>query len=403
MGKCDYKYATEVLVNNVVPTGICSVGLNELYGRILAEDLVAEENVPAFARSPYDGYAFRACDTAGASEERPVTFKVIENIRAGQVAEKEVTENTAIRLMTGAPIPKGADAVCKYEDTVFTDTEVTISAGYKSGANVVAEGEDIKLGTTLAKAGTRIDIGIIGTAASLGLSAVKVYIKPKAGIISTGDEIVAPGEELPYGKIRNSNSHTIAAALRQLGFETVYLGHARDDVDEICDLIARGEEDCDLIVSTGGVSVGDYDLVPDAMEKKGYSIPVGGVKMKPGMACAYGVKDGRLMLGLSGNPASSLTNLQCVCAPALRKMTGLSEYGHRLIKMELADDFRKGSNGVRFIRGRLDFVDGRVVLRASQDQGNIVMSSVIDCNAYGIIAPDRAPVYAGEIIDGFIV
>ncbi len=403
MKKCDYREAMEILIDNTAPVDISSAGLDDMYGRILAEDIIAGENVPAFARSPYDGYAFRACDTLKASKEEPVTLKVIESIRAGQAAENEVVQDTAIRLMTGAPIPVGADSVCRYEDTVFTQQEVRISRSYSSGENVVAVGEDIKKGSTLAKAGERIDVGIIGTAASLGIKSIRVYKKPLAGIRSTGDELVCEGEELKYGRIRNSNSYTIAAALDQMGIDSTYLGHARDDIGKIEELITKGEDSCDVIISTGGVSVGDYDLVPDAMAKKGYRIPVAGVKMKPGMACAYGIRDGRLMLGLSGNPASSLTNLQCICAPALRKLAGLGACRHRITKLALAKDFKKESRAVRFVRGRADFEDGKVLLKIPEDQGNIVISSVIGCNAYGIIPGDSIPLSAGQMIDGFLI
>ena len=403
MNKIDYHEATEMLIRNVTPIGICTVDVNNMQGRILAEDIIAEENVPYFAKSPYDGYAFYSGDTSGASKENPVTLKVIENIKAGQPARLEITENTAIRIMTGAPIPEGADAICKYEDTEFTETEVTLFRSYGPGENVITIGEDIRRGTVLAKAGTVIDIGIIGTAASLGLNELKVYKIPVAGIISTGDEIADLNEDLPFGKIRNSNSHTIAAALKNLGFCTKYLGRAKDDVNEIAALITKGEADCDIIISTGGVSVGDYDLVPDAMKLKGYNILAEGVIMKPGMACAYGIRDGKLLLALSGNPASALTNLQCVCAPALRKLTGLGKYRHKIIPMILKRDFKKGSNSIRFIRGMTDYEDGRVILNVSPDQGNIVISSAIGCNAYGMIPPGQAPVLSGETIEGFIV
>ena len=402
MNKADYKEATEILIENITPVGTRMARLEDLYGQILAEDLVSKEDVPYFAKSPYDGYAFRSADTQASSKENPVTFRVIENIKAGQCAGQEVTGNTAIRLMTGAPLPKGADAICKYEDTSFTESTVTLFHPYSAGENVITVGEDIKKGTVLATKGTRVDIGIMGTASSLGMNEMKVYKRPVAGILSTGDEIADPEEDLPYGKIRNSNRYTIAAALQNLGFDTLYLGRAEDDVNEIAGLIAKGEKECDVIISTGGVSVGDYDLVPDAMEQTGYRILVKGVNMKPGMACAYGVRDGKLMLGLSGNPASSLTNLQCICAPALRKMTGLCDYRHKPIQMTLKKDFRKGSGSVRFIRGTLDFGEGKVFLTAPKEQGNIVISSAINCNAYGIIPADVSPLLSGEIIEGFL-
>ena len=403
MGKTDYKEAMELLIENVSPIGTCMVGLDDLYGRILAEDLLSGEDVPYFAKSPYDGYAFRAGDTSECSKENPVTLKVIENIKAGQCAKNEVISGTAVRLMTGAPLPKGADAICKYEDTSFTESEVTIFRPYAAGENVIMIGEDFKKGTVLATKGTRVDIGIIGTASSLGFNEIKVYKRPVAGILSTGDEIVDSEEEMPYGKIRNSNRYTIAAALNQLGFDTVYLGRADDNVTAIAELISKGEEIADIIISTGGVSVGDYDLVPDAMEGSGYEILVRGVRMKPGMACADGLKEGKVMLALSGNPASSLTNLQCICYPALKKLAGYRDYDHKLIKLKLKNECKKAGKGTRFLRGRLELTDGEAFLDFPKEQGNVVISSAAFCNAYGIVADMQAPVPAGTLVDAFLI
>jgi molybdopterin molybdotransferase len=239
--------------------------------------------------------------------------------------------------------------------------------------------------------------------ASLGIRQAEVYRRVIAGIISTGDEVTDLSEPLKPGMIRNSNRYTIAAALESIGIDTVYLGHAGDDKEETKKLILLGEAGCDVVVSTGGVSAGEYDLVPDAMEAAGYELLVRGVDIKPGMACAYGVKDNMIMLALSGNPASSLTNLQCVCYPALRKLMGMEGYGHELIKMKIGNDFLKKSKGVRFIRGTVKIEKGNAVFRASGAQGNVVISSTIGCNAYGIITDKEGSIKAGTMIDGFLV
>ena len=403
MNKHGFKEAQKILTDHIQATGTETVNIKKLYGRVLAEDITAMENVPPYARSPYDGYAFMASDTCWVSEERPVTLKVIENIKANQVPFNFVSSGTAIRLMTGAPIPGGADAVCKYEDTEFTDEEVTIKREYSSGENIIFAGEDIERGTLLARKGDIIDTGLTGTMASLGITEAEVYKRPVAGIISTGDEVIDIEEPLHPGMIRNSNRYTIASALESIGFDTVYLGHACDDEEEIKKLILDGERDCDIIVSTGGVSAGDYDLVPKAMELAGFNILVKGVNIKPGMACAYGIKYGMLMLALSGNPASSLTNLQCVCYPALRKLMGIRKYEHEPIKLKMKYDCVKKSHGVRFIRGRLKIEDGIAVLEASNEQGNVVISSTIGCNVYGIVSEEDEPPKAGTMIDGFLV
>jgi len=400
----EFSEAVKLLSERVSAAGMEEVDLKYSYGRILGSDIYAGEDIPSFDRSPYDGYAFRAADTEGASEDHPVTLKVIENIRAGQMPSKEVTGGTAIRLMTGAPLPEGADTICKYEDTDFTDTTVSIKKNYRAGDNIVKAGEDVKKGTQIVGKGCPVDPGIAGALSSLGQLSVTVYKKPLAGIISTGDEVVDPGEKPVPGKIRNSNRYTLEAALSKIGIDSVYLGHADDRVNDIRKLMEEGEERCDLIISTGGVSVGDYDLVPDAMTGYGVEIFLDGVRMKPGMACVYGVKNDKLFLGLSGNPASALTNLQCVCFPALRKLTGLKEYDHRYVNF-MADTEIPGSRSVftRFIRGKTVIRDGEIMFNAPSAQGNVVISSAVCCDTYGILPPGSPAVKSGGRLKGILI
>ena len=399
----DYQTAKELLLRYASCPDSEMADIGQVYGRILGEDIVAHENVPGFARSPYDGYAFCAVDTVDCGDGRNVTLKVIDRLRAGEVSKKRVVSGTAVRLMTGAMLPDGADAICKYEDTDFTKDSVTLKHQYRSGENVVAAGEDIQTGRILAEKGSRVDPGLNGALASLGIASCRVMKKLRVGILSTGDEVIPVGEALSPGKIRNSNRYTISAALMRQGMETVYIGHAKDDRQSLIRMIEAGETMCDVIVSTGGVSVGDYDLVPEAMAGCGYEILVRGVAIKPGMACAYGIKNGRMMLALSGNPASSLTNLECVCMPALKKMAGFREYDHHMIRMRLKRDIRKGAKGIRFIRGKLVYEEGQLVLDAAFEQGNIVISSAIGANAYGVLRDVLGPVSAGTMIDGFIL
>ncbi|MBR5376829.1 MAG: molybdopterin molybdotransferase MoeA [Lachnospiraceae bacterium] len=399
----DYREAVKLLSGMADPVGTQEEDLSLSFGRILGADIKADENVPSFDRSPYDGYAFRADDTKEASKGHPVTLKVIENIRAGQMPRGKVKSGTAVRLMTGAPIPAGADAVCKYEDTDFTDDTVSLRECYSPGENIVTAGEDIRKGTTVAKKGYPVDAGTAGTLASLGHLRVCVYKRPVAGILATGDEVTDPEKELLPGKIRNSNRFIMAAALKGIGFDTVYLGQADDTVEDIGRLILKGYDTCDVIISTGGVSAGDYDLVPDAMEGCGYEILARGVGMKPGMACAYGMKEKKLMLALSGNPASALTNLQCVCYPALKKMAGYAVYDHQIVHFKTGQDILKTGGGTRFVRGRTLIRDGQLILDAPSAQGNVVISSAVGCDAYGVLSGVKAPVMSGSDIEGFFV
>ena len=398
-----YKETKKLLADQVDSIGCEMVPLEQAYGRILGEDMTAGENVPCFARSPYDGYAFCAADSSECGNGRTVSLAVIDQISAGEVSPKTVVRGTAIRLMTGASLPEGADAICKYEETDYTENSVTLHKVYRSGENVVAVGEDIKEGTLLARRGTVIDPGLIGTFASLGICEVKVHRRLKVGILTTGDEVIKIDKILTSGKIRNSNLYAMQAVLARAGMDTVYIGHASDDVDDLCKWIETGEKECDVIVSTGGVSMGDYDLVPDAMSWSGYTILAQGVEIKPGMACAYGWKGGRIMLALSGNPASALTNLECVCMPALKKMAGYAEYDHKVFRAVLKEKYEKGAKGTRLLRGRLEYGDNGLTFIAAHKQENNVLSSFIGVNAYGMIVDCKDPIPAGYSIEVFVI
>ncbi len=397
----DFITARDLLLNVVQPVGTEELPLSECFGRVLAASVTAAENVPPFDRSPYDGYALRSVDTVGASREAPVTLRIIEEVPAGAVPTRPCTQGSAVKILTGAPIPEGADAVINYERTEFTESSVKIFAPIKSGDNIVRTGEDVRKGDILIREGQVIDPGAAGTLAAQGIARPKVYRRPKVGVISTGNEVTEIDAPLAPGKIYNSNRYTLLAALQEIGCESVYLGLAGDCPEDICELIRKGLADCDAVVTTGGVSVGDYDFTPDAMERAGVNILFRGVQLKPGMACAYGEKEGKLVCGLSGNPASSLTNFYTVAAPALKKMTGLRDYAPQEIQVTLAADFKKKSPATRLLRGRLDLSDGTVRLAIAKDQGNVVISSAIGCDGMAIVPGGTGPIAAGTTLKGF--
>ena len=393
--------ARDLLLGLVKPVDAETVSLDNCAGRVLAFDLLAAEDVPAFDRSAYDGYALRAADIGTAGREQPVTLRITETIPAGCVPALPVTPGTAAHLMTGAKLPEGADCVINFERTEFTDETVTLFAPLKPGDNVVKRGEDVAAGSLLAAAGTLIDAGLAGTLAAQGVAKVQVYRRPVIGLISTGSEVVEADRPQPDGKIRNANRASFTALLSREGCEVRYLGLAGDEAEAIRALIAEGLRTCDAVILTGGVSVGDWDVTPEAMTRAGAEILLRGVAMKPGMACAYGTADGKPVLGLSGNPASALTNF-CVCAlPAIRRLQGRKEALPQPVKAALARDFRKKSPSTRFLRGRLRLESGSVVLEASADQGNIVLSSTIGCSAFALIPAGSGPVAAGTLLEGF--
>lgn len=398
-----YEQARVLLLAVVHPVETEYIPLSECGGRILARDLIAQENVPAFDRSPYDGYAVCAEDTAFAAKERPVTLRILEEVPAGAVPTQAVVPGTATKVLTGAPIPKGADAVIMYEKTVFTDEIVTLFAPVKPGSNIVRTGEDIGKGAVLARSGTVIDPGLAGTLAAQGEAMPLVYRKPKVALLSTGSELVEADAAPGAGKIRNSNRYMLEAALKQIGYEPVYLGIADDSAADISARLNEGLAKCDAVVTTGGVSVGDYDLTPEAMERCGAEILFRGVDMKPGMACAYGVKEGKLICGLSGNPASALTNFYAVALPALKKLTGRNTYLAQEIQIRLSNSFPKKSPKTRFLRGKLELKDGAVCMELPKDQGNVVLSSTIGCNVMALVPAGSGPLEAGTVLKGFLL
>lgn len=377
--------------------------LTGLPGRILAEDVRAIIDIPPFDNSPYDGYAFRAADSANASEDTPVTLRVVEEIPAGSISERRLEPGTAAKILTGAPLPEGADTVVKFEAANFTAEAVTIFSRFRPGQDVIATGEDVRAGVPLGWKGEIVDPALAGSLAAQGLTSLMVYRKPRVGIISTGSELVEPGQPISGGTIRNSNRYVLEAAVAMAGAEPVFLGSARDEADSIAALISRGLAECDLIISTGGVSVGDYDLTPEALEMAGATVMVRGVRLKPGGACAYGEKGGRLVFCLSGRPASALVNFYAVVLPCLRRLCGHRNHRPPMLKVELVDGFPKKSPETRIIRGRLDFSSGRVRMRVPSEQGNCVLHSLIGCDVMAVIPAGSPPLTAGTTLDGYLI
>ena len=395
--------ARSLLLDRVQPVDREDAALDACAGRVLAFDLKAGEDVPPFDRSAYDGYAFRAEDTERASEARPAALRITETVRAGQTPKYPVRPGEAAHVMTGAIIPEGADCVINFERTKFTADAVTLFEPMKSGSNIVKRGEDVKAGALLAPCGTVIDAGLAGALAAQGIPRVPVYRKPVIGLVSTGSEVVEADQDQPLGTIRNANRAAFTALLTKEGCAVRYLGLAGDEAESIRTLISEGIKTCDAVILTGGVSVGDWDVTPDAMEKAGADILLRGVRMKPGMACAYGIADGKLVLGLSGNPASAFTNFCACCLPAVRRLCGRLDPLPRAFQASLEKGFRKKSPADRFLRGRLALEDGTVRFLASKDQGNAVLSSAIGCNSFLLIPGGSGPVEAGTKLNGFML
>ena len=398
-----FEEARTLLLEKVRSVESETLALEACGGRVLAKGATAPCSAPPFDRSPYDGYAFRAADSTGASRETPVTLHVLEEVAAGSVSRCPVTEGTAVRIMTGAPIPEGADAVVMFEKTVFTAETVTLFEAAQPGDNVVRAGEDVRAGDLLAEAGSLIDAGTLGTLASQGFASLEVFQKPRVGVVSTGSELIELGEPLRPGKIYNSNRYTFTALLAEAGCEPAWLGSAGDQAEAIAALLREGVKTCDAVLLTGGVSAGDFDLTPAALEACGAEIFFRRVDMKPGMACCYGMASEKLICGLSGNPAAAMTSYYAVALPALKKLCGRRQCLPRELTVTLSEGFRKKSPVTRFLRGTLDLADGEVRMSVSPKQGNGVLSSAKGCDAMAVVPPGSGPLAPGTKLKGFML
>ena len=398
--KLSWQEAGDILMEQAVPVGTERKKLQDACGRILAAPVAALENVPPFDRSPYDGYALRSADTAGAL---PVTLRILEEIPAGSVPTQALTPGTAVKILTGAPVPEGADCCVKFEETTFTAETVTVSRQLAPGENLVREGEDVRAGQLLAEPGSRVDSGIAGAVASQGIAELEVYQVPRIGVLSIGSELIAPGEPQRPGSIYNSSRYALQAVLEAEGMAVSFYPIPRDDTDAIAALVDQALQENDAVITTGGVSVGDYDLTKSAYEQAGVQILCGDLSLKPGGKSWYGIRDGRLIFGLSGNPASAMTNFYAIVLPALRKLRGDKDGRLPELSAVLAEDFKKGGKQTRLLRGRLSVQDGRLAFFPADKQGNSAIHTLAGANALAEIPAGAGPQKAGAQIKVYYI
>jgi len=375
------------------------IGLLQSLNRVLAHDIYAGDNLPPFDRSPLDGYAVRAEDIAPASLENPVCLEVIEEIRAGYEAVREVTPGTAIAVMTGSPLPGGADVVVMFEETQRQGQAVSVCKSYPANSNISRAGEDVRKGEMVLEAGSVITPGAVGMLAALGYSRVEVFRRPRVALLSTGDELVDIDQPLRPGKIRNSNLYALAAAVQEAGGETVLLGVAPDEREATAHKVSQGLAEADLVLTTGGVSVGDYDVVKEVLAGLGADLLFWRVAMKPGTPSVAAKKGDKLVIGLSGNPAAALITFELLVRPALRKMQGRKGIWRQGATAVMEDQFLKNGRQRRFLRAMVYREKGgyRVALAGKQNPG--VMKSILHCNALIDVPPERGPLQAGDTVE----
>ncbi len=391
--------AKKLILDKIKSLGLEEVNIEDSVGRILYEDIYSPINNPPFPRSPLDGYAIRGEDTKGATKENPVTLTVIDKIYAGYVSKKIVKENEAIRIMTGAPIPTGANSIIRQEDTDEGIKTVKVYSELNPYDNYCFEGEDFKKGTKLIEKGTLITSSEIIALASMGFNKVKVYKKAIVGIINTGDEIQNPGIKLNNGKIYNSNGYFLKARLLELGFESVLYNLICDEDDEIVKAIDYLEDKCNIIISTGGVSVGEKDRVIISAKKAGYNILFWKVDIKPGSPMFAAFKEDKLYIGLSGTPVAAATTFELTCRDALSKMYNTKSLCIKKRLGVLMDDYNKVSKKRRFLRVYINNENRVFINNVYQTPGQV--HTMINSNAI-LEIPKNKELKKGEEVEVLI-
>lgn len=382
-------------LSHIQPLGFEKVSILESLGRVISEDMIAPRDLPPYDNSGMDGYAIRSEDIAYASEKTPVRLEVIEDLRAGFVSEKTVQKGQTIRIMTGAPVPKGANAVVPVEETTREDGSVLVLKPVGFGEYIRKAGEDVKKGHRVMAKGDMIRPSEIGMLASMGKSFVSVYQRPSVAILCTGEELADVGETLNGAKIVSSNSYTLAAQVRECGAIPIQLGIAKDEKEEIREKILQGLRS-DVFISSAGVSVGDYDFVREVLKELGVEMIFWRVAMKPGKPVAFWMRDGKPAFSLPGNPVSSMVTFEQFIRPALLKMMGHQKLFRPVIEATLKEEIRKEPGKKHFIRAVVSYDRQGYSVTTTGPQGSGILRSMVRANGLIVLPEDCAIVKAGE-------
>lgn len=370
--------ARATILQRLAPRPGVELPLAEAAGRVLAAPVRATRTVPPFRNSAMDGYAVRAHDVGPASADRPVRLAVVGEVAAGQVATRSLPPGGAIRIMTGAALPTGSDAVVRIEDTRSYDGSVDILASVAAGTYVREAGEDIRAGEEALPAGVAVSPARIGLLASLGIDQVLCHPLPQVAILTTGDELRDPGQALGPGQIVNSNRFSLQAAVRESGASAVDLGAARDRREDLERLIA-GAQGADLLLISGGVSMGSYDLVRDFLAERG-QLTFWQVALRPGHQLAFGQVNGVPVLGLPGNPVSTLVAFEVFARPAICVLAGLTAWRRLELRATAEEAMEKGPEVEQYYRGIVRREGARWAVRLTGPQGSHVLRSLALAN-----------------------
>lgn len=375
------------------------VAVGESLGMVLAETVAADEAIPPFANTAMDGFAVRAADTVGASKDNPKSLPVVATIAAGSVAPRPMEAGEAMRIMTGAPVPEGADAIIMVELTKPAGFDVDLLAEVPEGNHIRPAGDDISRGAEILHPGTVLGPGHLGVLASLGRQTVRVYRRPRVGVMSTGDELVEGPEPLQPGQIRDSNRLTLLSMAKEAGFEPVDLGLIRDDEKAIEEALRTGVATCDAVITSGGVSMGDFDFVKAVLTRVG-DFSWMQVAIKPAKPLVFGLLDEVPVFGLPGNPVSSMVSFELFARPGLRRMMGRLDAERPRIQAIAEEDITRNPDGkTHFSRVVLSQDDGgQWRVRLSGGQGSHQLMAMATANGLAVL-PNGDGVEAGDTVE----
>ena len=375
--------------------GVEKVSLGQALGRVLAEDIVAGLNNPPLDNSAMDGYALIAEDIATATPDSPVKLEVVEEIAAGYTAKGILKSGQAMRIMTGAPIPQGSNAVLMQEDTDKEGSFILAKDRADVEENIRKAGEDVQKGETVIKKGVTLSPAHIGMMAVVGRSQVAVGQQPTVSILSTGDEILELDQKPEGPQIYNSNGHMLAAQIRSAGGLPIYLGIAKDTEKDLMEKFESALK-ADIVVSSGGVSVGDYDLVKASLQKMGQEMLFWKVAMKPGKPLAFGRIGETPIFGLPGNPVSSFVSFEQFVRPSLKKVLGCSDLIHKTVQAKLTRTIHKKPGRLHFLSAIVSWADGEYTVAPAGEQGSGILKSAANANGLLIFPLEAAEIQQGQ-------
>lgn len=370
--------------------------------KVLYEDIYSKDNLPPFHKSAMDGYAIKSKDTSGALEDAPVEFNIIGIIKAGQFPEEELKSGEAFKIMTGAPLPKGADAVIQIEKVKNKEDKLSVYEEVDIFENVIKRGEEIKSGEIALTKGTVIRPFEIGLLASLGYSRIPVYRTPIVSIIVTGDELMSIDSELKLGKIRNSNEYSLRALIKNMGVRALSFGVVEDSKEVLIDRVKQALEHSDIVLTSGGASKGDYDFVEDVLRELEADIKFTSVGIKPGKPLSFAKVKDKLFFSLPGNPLAAITTFQEFVKPACEKMMGKTT-DIDIFPVILADDYNTKKGRRKYIYVNIQKVQGIYYAYKIDSQSSSGLKAVTKSNGIVILPEEKGSVKSGEILNGYFI